>query len=158
MIDILLNTTFFLLPVAVASLLILKVLIEYIFHWDIKREINDTTKSAGIQIIIASAAFALGALLCFFSIWFLFFPGYKIPEFIKILGIFLYFGFWCQAGILYRLARAARTDTVGRKTSRVLNKLFVITADHKVALNPKLNIRDLLRQQNRKDPPNSNAA
>ena len=138
--------------------MLIRVLFEYIFSWDINRESSDTTKSAGIRIVIASIAVALGALLCFFSIWFLFFPTYNIPEFIKILGIILYFGFWCTTGILYRTARAAKADTAGRKTNRVLNKLFVITADNKVALNPKMNIRDLFSQQNHKDPPNSNAA
>ena len=158
MIDLLLHTTFFMLPVAGATLLLIKVLFEYIFSWDIKRESNASTKSAGIRIIIACLAVALGALLCFFSIWFLFFPAYNIPEFIKILGIILYFAFWCITGILYRVARAARADTAGSKTNRVLNKMFVITADHKVALNPKMNIRDLFSQQDHKDPPNSNAA
>jgi hypothetical protein len=158
MIDILLNTTFFLLPVAVATLLLIKVLFEYIFSWDINRESNATTSSAGILIIIASIAVALGALLCFFSIWFLFFPAYKIPEPIKILGIIIYFGFWCVTGILYRMARTAKADAAGKRTNRILNKLFVITADHKVALNPKMNIRDLWSHRNHKDPPNSNTA
>ena len=70
MIDILLNTTFFMLPVAGATLLLIKVLFEYIFHLDIKRESNTTSRSAGIRIVIASIAAVLGALLCFFSIWF----------------------------------------------------------------------------------------
>ena len=145
-------------PVAGATLLLIKVLFEYIFRWDINRQSNAKRRSAGIRIVIAGIAVSLGALLCFFSIWFLFFPAYKIPEYIKILGIILYFGFWCITGIVYRLARSAKSDAAGGKTNRVLNKLFVITADHKVALNPKMNIRELLRHQNRKDPPNSNAA
>ena len=158
MIDILLNTTFFMLPVAGATLFLIKVLFEYIFRWDIKRESSATSRSAGIRIVIASIAVSMGAMLCFFSIWFLFFPAYNIPEFVKILGILLYFGFWCITGILYRLSRATNADAVGRKTNQVLNKLFVVTADHKVTLNPKMNIRDLLRHRNQKDPPNSNAA
>ncbi len=158
MIDILLNTTFFMLPVVGATLFLIKVLFEYIFKWDINRESNARTRSTGIQIVIASVAVSLGALLCFISIWFLFFPGYNITEFIKILGILLYFVFWCMTGILYRLSRATKADAFGRKTNQVLNKLFVVTADHKVTLNPKMNIRDLLRHRNPKDPPNSNAA
>ncbi|MBW2411275.1 MAG: hypothetical protein JRF72_15875 [Deltaproteobacteria bacterium] len=158
MIDILLNTTFFMLPVAGATLLLIKVLFEYIFRWDINRESNAKTRSAGIRIVTAGMAVSLGALLCFFSICFLFFPAYKIPEYIKISGIILYFGFWCITGIVYLLARAAKSEAISRKTNRVLNKLFVVTADHKVTLNPRMNICELLRYQNRKDPPSSNAA
>ena len=157
MIDILLNTTFFVLPIAGATLLLIKVLFESIFSWDINRESNAATKSTGIRIIIASLAATVGVLLCFFATWLLYFPAYEIPEIIKILGIILYFGFWCTTGILYRMARVAKADAAGRKAKGILKKLFVIAADHKVALYPKLNIRNLLNHQNHEDPPSPNA-
>lgn len=94
MIDILLNTTFFVLPIAGATLLLIKVLFEYIFNWDITREGNAATNPTGIRLIIAFIAVVLGVFLCFFATWLLFFPAYQIPEVIKILGIILYFGFW----------------------------------------------------------------
>ncbi len=157
MIDILLNTTFFVLPIAGATLLLIKVLFENIFSWDITRESNATTKSTGIRLIIASIAVVLGVLLLFFATWLLFFPEYEIPEIVKILGIILYFGFWGIAGILYRMTRFNKADAAGRKTKGILNKLFVITADHKISLNPKLDLRNLLNHHNHEDPPSPNA-
>ena len=157
MIDILLNTTFSILPVAVATLLLVKTLFEQIFSWDISRENQKTTRSTGIRIIIASMAVAQGVLLCFFATWLLFFPAYEIPDFIKILGIVLYFGFWCTIGILYRMAKAARSATAGTKANKILNNLFVITADHRISLNPKMYLSALLNQNTHKDSPDSKA-
>ena len=157
MIDILLNTTFFVLPIAGATLLLIKVLFENIFSWDITRESKATTKSTGIRLIIASIAVVLGVLLCFFATCLLFFPAHQIPEIIKILGIILYFGFWGISGILYRMTEIDKADIAGRKKNGLLNKLFVLTADHMISLNPKLDIRNLLNHQNHQDPPNRNA-
>ena len=158
MIDILLHTTFFMLPVAGATLFLIKVLFEYIFSWEINREIEAATGATVSQIIVACIAVSLGVLLCIFSTWLLFFPTYKMPEIIKILGIVLYFGFWCTTGMLYRMARTPSSDAADKKKQGVLNKLFIVTADHKIALNPSLNIRNLVNHQDREDPPNSNAA
>jgi hypothetical protein len=141
----------------VATLLLVKVLFEYIFSWDITRENNSTTKSTRILLIIASIAVVLGVLLCFFATWLLFFPAYQIPEIIKILGIILYFGFWGISGILYRMTRIDKADIAGRKKNGILNKLFIITADHKISLNPKLELGNLLNHQNHQDPPSQNA-
>ena len=157
MIDILLNTTFFILPVGVATLLLIKVLFEYIFSWDINRESHSKTRSTGIRIIITSLAVAQGVLLCLFSTWLLFFPAYEIPEVVKILGIVLYFGFWCTAGILYRMAKTARSAQAGPTANRLINNLFVITADHRISLDPKVNLSALLNPNNHKDSPDSNA-
>jgi hypothetical protein len=151
MIDILLNATFFILPIAGATLLLIKVLFEYIFSWDINRESNARIRSTGIRIIFASISVALGVLLCLFIIWLLFFPAYKIPETIKILGIMLYFAFWGAAGILYRIGRVAKAGTGGGEAKGILNKLFTITADRHVILNPKVNLSDLLEHQSHKD-------
>ena len=150
-------TIFFVLPIAGATLLLIKVLFEYIFNWDITRESYAATNSTGIRLIIASIAVVLGVLLCFFATWLLFFPAYQIPEIIKILGIILYFGFWGITGILYRITRFDKADLAGRKKNGILNKLFVISADHKIPLNPKLDIRNLLNHQNHEDPPGPNA-
>ena len=124
-------TIFFVLPIAGATLLLIKVLFEYIFNWDIARESNAATNSTGIRLIIASIA--------------------------VVLGIILYFGFWGITGILYRITRFNKADLAGRKKNGILNKLFVISADHKIPLNPKLDIRNLLNHQNHEDPPGPNA-
>ena len=79
------------------------------------------------------------------------------PDIIKILGIMLYFGFWGVTGILYRIGRVAKAGAGGGQAKGIWNKLFVITADHKISLNPKVNISDLLNHQNDKDPHNPNA-
>ena len=123
MVDILLNTTFFMLPVVVATLLLLKVLLEYIFNWEMTLENQATGKSTGIRIMLASIAVFLGLLFCSFATWLLFFPSHNIPKMYKILGIILYFGFWALAGILYRLTKAdAPAD---RSVPEILNKIFL---------------------------------
>ena len=157
MIDILLNTTFFILPVGAATLLLVKVLFQYIFSWDINREDNKKTRPTGIRVIMASIAVAQGVLLCIFATVLLFFPAHEFPEVIKILGIFLYFGFWCTAGILYRMAKTDRSATAGIKANKILNNLFVITPDRRISLNLKVKLSALLDPDSHKNSPDSNA-
>ena len=157
MIDLLLNTTFFILPVGVATLLLLKVLFEYIFSWDINRDDNTKTRPTCIRVIIASIAVVQGVLLGLFATWMLFFPDYEIPEVIKILGIVLYFVFWCTAGILYRMAKTARSAKAGKTANKLLNNLFVTTADDQISLNPKVNLSALWNLNTHRDSPGSNS-
>ena len=118
------------LPVAVATLLLLKVLFEHIFRWEITRESKATSKSIGIRIVFASVAVFLGLLFCFFATLLLFFPSQNIPSVFKILTMMLYFGFWGFAGILYLLARTHVLD--GGPITGILKKIFTFTAKKKI--------------------------
>ena len=122
LLEIILDTIFFIVPVAGVTLWLFKVLGGYINDLKSLRDNNTLYRPTVVKITLTSVSILLGLFLCLFMTWLIFFPSFKIPKIVKIFGFILYAGFWGCTGILYGLGKAVSAGA-GSVTG-ILNKLF----------------------------------
>ncbi len=151
-VEIILDIIFFILPVAGATLWLFKVLVKNVCNTKDWENYETEYKSIVIKIALVSLPVLLGLFLCFFMAWLIFFPSFKLPILVKILGFILYAVFWGCTGILYGLGRAVAAGT-GSATG-ILDKLFKIMSEKNTSLNKNFNMNNQttneIRRENRK--------
>jgi len=137
LIEVVFDSIFFVLPVVGATIWLLNYLARQIKHLKKLNYSESTGKKIRKRIKILSVVSTLMLFLCFFLIWWHYFPSVNIPRIFRLIELILYLVFFGCLGVLYGLGKAVAAGA-GSATG-ILNRLFDMISDKNDFPNPDSN-------------------